>query len=180
MKLFHKKQKPSVLNRGRLAEAVSIAFNKIDLEEMRYTKKRLDCFHLLGTKNDENMISLNDHLKIEINNAYYTYDASLFCNSFIVLDYYCLNISTYVDDIKMANYRFELDIHHNENLYREWECKESNIVHAMPNQFIDLMNEWSENITSKMHEQIQEENNKKQLDKQKRYDDEEEILEKYR
>ena len=141
MGLFNrKKEKPHILDRGLLAEA-------IDKKE----------------KYPEDTISLNEHLTIKVESAWYSYDASWFGGFFIVIDYFMLKISTYVDDIKMADYEFQLDIKNNKELYRRWECKEKTIIHYMPNQFIDLINEWSKSIVSEFDEKRNKENKKKNM-----------------
>lgn len=167
--IFKRKKKYHILDRGLLAEAISIYSDKINLEKEQYSKKNIY---------PEDTIRLNNHLTIKITNFWHT-------NSFDIvfgyyLNYFVLNISTYVDGIKMAAYQFELNIKNNEELYRKWECKEKEIVHYMPNQFIDLMNEWSKQIVSKFEQDRIKIEKEEKLNKKTQYDREESMLNTYR
>ena len=80
----------------------------------------------------------------------------------------------------MATYQFQLDIENNEELYRRWDCEEKEIFHYMPNQFIDLMNEWSNQIVSEFDEKMNKKKEVATLNQKRKYDNEESILNKYR
>lgn len=168
--MFKKKEKPHILDRGLLAEAITIYSNKIDLIDMKWKKKEYP----------EDTICLNEHLTIKVDSAWYTYDASWFLGIYTVIDYFILKISTYVDGIKMASYQFQLDIENNKELYRRWECEEKNIIHYMPNQFINLMNEWSNHIVSEFNEKRDKERTESETNKMEKYNNEETVLNKYR
>lgn len=173
MGLFNKKkEKPHILDRGLLAEAITIYSDKIDLSDMKRENKK--------HQYPEDTICLNEHLTVKVDSAWYTSDNSWFMGCYCVLDYFSLNISTYVDGIKMASYKFCLDMKSNDEMYRRWECEEKEIVHYMPNQFIDFMNEWSNSIVLAFKERQNKENRKKEAIRQKRYSEEESILDKYR
>lgn len=169
--IFKKKEKYHTLDRGLLAEAISIYSDKIDLEKMKYAGKNSYL---------SDSIRLNDHLTIKVDSAWHTGDSGVFMGFYCYLNYFILNISTYVDGIKMATYGFQLDIKDNEELYRRWECNEKEILHCMPNQFIDLMNEWSRQIVSEFDEKRNKKKEENELSKKKKYDNEESILNKYR
>ena len=53
-------------------------------------------------------------------------------------------------------------------------------MHYIPNQFIDLMNKWSKQIVSDFDENRGKKKEEKELNKKKKYDNEESILSKYR
>ena len=125
-------------------------------------------------------IQLDKHLTIKIDSAWHTSDSGMFMGFYCYLNYFILKISTYVDEIKMATYQFQLDIENNEELYRRWDCEEKEIFHCMPNQFIDLMNEWSNQIVSEFDEKINKKKEEKESNKKKKYNSEESILNKYR
>lgn len=125
-------------------------------------------------------IQLDEHLTIKIDSAWHTSDAGMFMGFYCYLNYFILKISTYVDKIKMATYQFQLDIENNEELYRRWDCEEKEIFHYMPNQFIDLMNEWSKQIVSEFDEKRNKKKEVTALNKKRKYDNEESILNKYR
>lgn len=167
---FKKKEKPHILDRGLLAEAITIYSNKIDLLDMKWKKKEYP----------EDTICLNEHLTIKVDSAWYTYDASWFLGFYTIIDYFILKISTYVDGIKMASYQFQLDIKDNKELYRRWECEEKNIIHYMPNQFIDMMNEWSKSIVSEFNEKRDKKKVESEVSKMEKYNNEETVLNKYR
>lgn len=169
--IFKKKEKYHTLDRGLLAEAISIYSDEIDLEEMKYSKKN---------SYPSDSIQLNEHLKIKIDSAWHTSDSGIFMGFYCYLNYFVLQISTYVDKIKMATYNFQLDIKNNDELYRRWNCEEKNIIHYMPNQFIDLMNEWSNKIVSEFDENRNKKKEKEESNSKKKYDSEESILSKYK
>lgn len=169
--IFKKKEKYHTLDRGLLAEAISIYSDKIDLEEMKYSKKN---------SYQSDSIQLDEHLKIKIDSAWHTRDSGMFMGFYYYLNYFILKISTYIDEIKMATYQFKLDIENNEELYRRWDCEEKEILHYIPNQFIDLMNKWSKQIVSDFDENRGKKKEEKELNKKKKYDNEESILSKYR
>lgn len=169
--IFKKKEKPHILDRGLLAEAITIYSDKIDLEKMKYSKKN---------NYPEDSIKLDEHLIIKIDSAWHTMDSGVFMGFYYFLDYFILKISTYVDGIKMATYQFQLDIKDNKELYRRWECDEMEILHYMPNQFIDLMNEWSRHVVSGFDNERNLNRNMSELNKKKEYDNEESVLSKYR
>lgn len=125
-------------------------------------------------------IRLNDHLIIEVESAWYTRSSGMFMGSYCYLNYFMMIISTHVDGIKMATYNFKLDIKDNHELYREWECEKKEIFHYMPNQFIDLMNKWSREIVSEFDEKRNEKKRLTTLKQKEKYDNEENILNKYR
>ena len=169
--IFKKKEKYHTLDRGLLAEAISIYSDKIDLEKMKYAEK--DSY-------PSDSIQLDKHLTIKIDSVWHTGDSGMFMGFYCYLNYFILKISTYVDEIKMATYQFQLDIENNEELYRRWDCEEKEIFHCMPNQFIDLMNEWSNQIVSEVDENRNKKKEKEGLNSKKKYDSEEGILNKYR
>ena len=161
MGLFKKKkEKYHTLDRGLLAEAISIYLGSI-LFDNRQTVKHI-----------HKIIQLNDVLKIEISCIGYWH--SSYSHS------YSMNVHTYVENIPMADYRFRLDISENKEIYRRWKCSELKIMHYMPNQFIDLMNSWSRKIVSEFDEKRNNANKQKELSKRMKYDEEESILNKYR
>ena len=169
--IFKKKEKYHTLDRGLLAEAISIYSDEIDLEEMKYSKKN---------SYPSDSIQLDEHLKIKIDSAWHTSDSGVFMGFYCYLNYFILKISTYVDEIKMATYQFQLDIENNKELYRRWDCEEKEIFHCTPNQFIDLMNEWSNQIVSEFDENRNKKKGEEELKRKKKYDSEESILSKYR
>ena len=169
--IFKKKEKYHTLDRGLLAEAISIYSDKIDLEKMKYAEK--DSY-------PSDSIQLDKHLTIKIDSVWHTSDSGMFMGIYCYLNYFILKISTYVDEIKMATYQFQLDIENNEELYRRWDCEEKEIFHYMPNQFIDLMNEWSNQIVSEFDEKMNKKKEVAILNKKRKYDNEESILNKYR
>ena len=169
--IFKKKEKYHTLDRGLLAEAISIYSDKIDLEEMKYSKKN---------SYPSDSIQLDEHLKIKIDSVWHTSSSDTFMGFYCYLNYFILKISTYVDGIKMATYQFQLNIKHDDELYRRWNCEEKEILHYMPNQFIDLMNKWSKQIVSDFDEKRNKKKEEKESNKKKKYDKEESILNKYR
>ena len=169
--IFKKKEKYHTLDRGLLAEAISIYSKKINLEKMKYTKKN-------GYPSDS--IQLGDHLIIKVDSVWYTTSSGTFMGFYCYLNYFILKISTYVDGIKMATYQFQLDIKNNEELYRKWNCEKKEIIHYMPNQFIDLMNEWSKQIVSEFDKERNKKKEENELNKKRKYDNEENILNKYK
>lgn len=168
--LFKRKEKPHILDRELLAEAITICSNKIDLKKMKYSKEK---------EYPKDTIELNEHLKVKIDSVWYEYDADWFMGLFVVLDYFILQISTYVDGIKMASYEFELNIEHNDELYRKWRCKEKKIIHYMPNQFIDLINDWSKEIVFKFDNERNKRKMLSELNEIEKYNIEETLLNKY-
>ena len=125
-------------------------------------------------------IQLDEHLKIKIDSAWHTSSSDTFMGFYCYLNYFVLKISTYVDEIKMATYQFELNIKNNDELYRRWDCEKKEILHYMPNQFIDLMNKWSKQIVLDFDEKRSKKKEEKESNKKKKYDKEESILNKYR
>ena len=125
-------------------------------------------------------IQLDEHLKIKIDSVWHTSSSDTFMGFYCYLNYFVLKISTYVDEIKMATYQFELNIKNNDELYRRWDCEKKEILHYMPNQFIDLMNKWSKQIVLDFDEKRSKKKEEKESNKKKKYDKEESILNKYR
>ena len=152
------RKKYHTLDRGLLAEALSIYSGKITFDRQYHTINET--------------ISLNDVLRIKIHLISYHHGE--------YAHFYHMIVSTYVEDIKMAEYRFDLDLDANKELYRRWECKEKEIMHYMPNKFIDLMNEWSKKIVSDFKEEQNRIKQKRENSRQKKYNREEDILKKYR
>jgi hypothetical protein len=157
--LFGKKY--HILNRGLLAEAISIYSKNINFERTN------------GIRHINETICLNDVLEIKIPYIHYYYGK-------YYAHYYSMLVKTYVEGILMAEYDFHLDIDSNSELYREWECEDKEIFHYMPNQFIDLMNDWSKQIVSDFNKERDAANQKKEDSKKRKYEREESVLAKYR
>lgn len=169
--IFKRKEKYYLLDRGLLAEAISIYSDKINLEKMKCAKVNYY---------PKDFIRLDEHLIIKVDSVWHTDNFGTCFGFYYRSNYFVLKISTYVDGIKMATYDFELDIKNNNEMYRRWECKEKEIFHCMPNQFIDLMNEWSKQIVSEFDEKRNKKKEVSVLNKKKKYDNEENVLSKYR
>lgn len=153
-----KKIKYHTLDRGLLAEAISISSQPGFFAEREKTINET--------------ITLNDVLEIKIPVVHYHWGE--------YAHYYSMLVMTYVEGIKMAEYRFHLDIRDNKELYRRWECRDKVILHYMPNQFIDLMNEWSRQVVAEYERQQAEIKQKKEDAKKRIHDREEDVLKKYR
>ena len=80
----------------------------------------------------------------------------------------------------MSSYHFKLDTTENKEFYREWECKKEEINHCMPNQFIDVMNEWSKKIICSFEDKRNIEKNERDRKRREKYNNEEKILNQYR
>lgn len=157
-----KKEKCHTLDRGLLAEAISIYSKKISLNRIDWGK--------FESIND--VISLDDVLDIKILYVDHHWGNYAHC--------YSMGVETYVEGIKMASYRFRLDVRYDKELYRRWECTKKEIIHYMPNQFIDLMNDWSKQVVSEFDAKRNAQKNEQECSKKKKYDNEESILSKYR
>ena len=155
------KKRYHTLNRGLFAEAISIYSKQINLSEVK------------GREYIDEIISLNDVLKVKVNYVSYHYQSNF-------VDCYRLDVATYVEDIQMAKYNFRLDVSSNKELYREWECREKEIIHYMPNQFIDLMNDWSRRVVSEHNKKEEAKERAKEYAKRRKYNREEDVLSKYR
>lgn len=161
MGLFNKKkEKYHTLDRGLLAEAITIYSDKIDL---RPTNKMQWIYEV---------IHLNDILEIRI--PYIHHHLGAYAH------YYSMNVETYVEGIQMAKYSFELDMSFSIEKYRKWTCEEKDIMHYMPNQFIDLMNEWSNKVVSEFTIKQKKIEHEKREFMKSIYDEEESVLDKYR
>ena len=86
--MFFKRKKLRVLERGMLAEAITIYSDKIKLEEMKYYRTNWL---------QRDIIKLNKHLAIKIDSVWCSYDApEYFQEIFLFIkDIYFLEISIY-------------------------------------------------------------------------------------
>lgn len=172
MRLFKKKIIPRILNRGLLAEAITIYSQEINLEN--YLRS-------MSKKYPQDTIHLNEHLTITIDDIWHHYDVTPgIIAGIISIDCFHMSVSTHVDGIKMASYEFTLDIDVDHELYREWDCEKCDIIHRMPNQFVDLMNRWSKHTASTFNQRRKQKKLEFDLSMKEVYNREESILNKYR
>lgn len=159
-KLF--KEKYHKLNRENLANAISVY------------AKRINTAPGIDSVNVHEVIILSKVLKLNV-----FFSKSTLCDK----TYFSMNITTYVEDIRMAEYAFDLcsSSHPSpHDFHTKWGCRNVEIIHYMPNQFIDLMNNWSKEIVSEYEKEHNEVLRKKEDSAKRNHDKEESILSKYR
>lgn len=153
LKKLLKKIRTPKLNREQFAEAVGFHLKDIPLISSKSSTLNIE----------KTTFEIDEHLTIEA----WWFDNSEF-----------LHIVTYIDEIEMANYLFV----HTSNIDSKysWICREAKIIHYMPNQFIELMNNWSENFILDFKEKQDKIEKINEKIKKKKYDDEEEILKNFK
>jgi len=162
MNLFKKKKaKYHKLDRGLLAEAITIYSNNIDLKSV------CNCVSHVNEA-----IRLNDVLVLKI--PYLHHHLGAYSH------FYSMEVKTYVEGIQMAEYQFELDMGLDSRIYRRWDCSNKKIIHYMPNQFIDLMNDWSNKVVTEFHTKQTQKMSAQEKAAQQVYSNEEKVLDKYR
>ena len=170
MNLFSRRRKPApVLDEERLAEA--IAFSSLDLEAIKNKT--------LFTRESAYNLKLGDHLCLAGNCRFFKSSQTDYPSS------YSLMLETYVDNIHMADYQFKIyiDVPSWRDFNEEWECKKLNIIHEMPEQFIELMNTWSSQVLEEKYQQeafVREEQAKKQKQEEQRLEEERAYLMQFR
>lgn len=169
--IFGKKKEPKLqyheLNRSRFAMAL-ILISKELREDLETGKTR--------STSDTINIKVSDNIKVKIDYACHPsgYSKEFCCSTYVEAPQ---NKESLTQDIKMAQYEFRS---YNADIRQPWRCSSAKIIHKMPNQFIDQMNDWSLKIVSAYEAEHQQRLTAKQEKEQAQYDKEEAYLSMFR
>lgn len=169
--MFFNNKKAVGLVHGQLAQAITVK-SKLDFKKDKdlYMDKKINWFI-------EDRIDMDEHISFAIKHVYYTNNLSIFMGTYCYLHYYSMSVSTYIDNIKVNNYDFQLDMKRNKNFWRCWELKDKKIIHRLPNEIIKKINDWSEEVVRQKHKELKAIKEKKEEKNKHKLKSEEEKLE---
>lgn len=91
------------------------------------------------------VIDVDDHIHIVIKHHHYTFDLLWS----IVLHYISCHTEIYIDGICVNQYAFKKELRKGYTTTDIWMLDSKNIYHKIPNEVIQKINDWSEQIVNK-------------------------------
>lgn len=153
--MLFKKNKYIEVNQGRLAQAISIVSDNINMEKDYYSFK-------LSDYDNVDTIEINEDIKICIDRYSYKEKGGFMYGFHYYVNYFVLKLSTFIGDVCVNSYTLRLDMKEDNNIYRDWFLENKEIYHPIPNEIAKIINDWSQNITDKKYQEIN--NREKEID----------------
>lgn len=118
------------------------------------------------------VIDVDDHIHIVIKHYHYTFESSWS----IVLHYISCHTKMYLDGICVNQYEFEKELRQGYTTTDIWMLDSKKIYHKIPNEVIQKINDWSEQVVNRKMRQKELQKKKKDEEKQKKFFQEESQL----